>query len=122
MLWKVKGLQFILDIINYFSVIVRPLFMACICSDCYVAVVHPIVYKTSKNLIVTKKAIVMVIFFIVTDFGFLTGTPFTAIPLIMALPVITFCNISILQALRKPDPTGKINMHAHEETTPSYHL
>ncbi|XP_053097905.1 lysophosphatidic acid receptor 4-like [Pangasianodon hypophthalmus] len=122
MMWHIKELEVLLDFIYGLSISGRPLFMACICWDCYVAVVYPIVYKTSKNLAVIKKAITLIMYFIIAGCGlvegtiiWLTTTPFAAIPLIMALPVIAFCDISILRALRKPDPTGKNNIHPQKK-------
>ncbi|XP_053097904.1 lysophosphatidic acid receptor 6-like [Pangasianodon hypophthalmus] len=122
MIWHIKELQNIFLVIYSFSLNSRPLFMACICWDCYVAVVYPIVYKTSKNLIGVKKAITITICFsaavcglVVCNVIWLITTPLMAIPLIMALPVIAFCDISILLALRKPDPTGKNNIHPQKK-------
>lgn len=122
MLWHIKVLEVLLDLIYCLSFIGRPLFMACICWDCYVAVVYPILYKTSKKLIVIKKAIMIVICFSVVVVGlflctmtWLVATFLMAIPLIVALPVITFCDISILQALRKPDPTGNNTIHPQKK-------
>lgn len=96
----------------------RPLFMACICGDCYFAVVHPIIYKTSKKANVIRKAVTLMVWCVTVCFGELlifvqsiyTSSLISA-PLTVALPVITFCNVSILHALRKPDPSGNKNIH-----------
>ncbi|XP_053097921.1 lysophosphatidic acid receptor 4-like [Pangasianodon hypophthalmus] len=122
MIWQIKELEVLLTFIYSLSISGRPLFMACICWDCYVAVVYPIVYKTSKNLIGVKKAITITICFTTVVAGlvactitWLITTPFIASPLIVALPVISFCDISILQALKKTDPTGKNNIHPQKK-------
>ncbi|XP_036446525.1 lysophosphatidic acid receptor 6-like [Colossoma macropomum] len=100
----------------------RPLFMACICGDCYFAVVHPIVYKTSKNVNMIRKIASVTVWLITTCFGsflIILNEPFTtpliSAPLILALPVITFCDISVLRALRKPDPSGNSNIHPQKK-------
>ncbi|XP_053350367.1 lysophosphatidic acid receptor 4-like [Clarias gariepinus] len=122
MIWHNRILEIVLDFIYCLSFIGRPLFMACICWDCYVAVVYPIVYKTSKKLIVVKKAITIILCLSLVVAGFasstiqwITTTPFFAIPLIVAMPVILFCDISILRALRKPDLTGKSKIHPQKK-------
>ncbi|XP_053350365.1 lysophosphatidic acid receptor 4-like [Clarias gariepinus] len=120
--WHIVELQYILVFIYSFCLIGRPLFMACICLDCYIAVVHPIVYKISKMLTIVKKALTLTTCFLMATGGLLMcivtrliTTPFLAIPLVVALPVITFCDISILLALRKPDPTGNNNIHPQKK-------
>ncbi|XP_053097898.1 uncharacterized protein LOC128321251 [Pangasianodon hypophthalmus] len=122
MAWHSTELQIIFVFIFNISVQGRPLFMAYICLDCYVAVVYPIEYKASRKLAVIKKIITIIMYFIIAGFGLLTctitwlfTTPFVALPLIMALPVISFCDISILRALRKPDPTGKNKIHPQKK-------
>ncbi|XP_053097844.1 lysophosphatidic acid receptor 6-like [Pangasianodon hypophthalmus] len=121
-IWQSKELHFILQIIYSLSFNGRPLFMACTCLDCYVAVVYPIVYKTSKKLAAIKKAIAITIFFTILGCGLIMLTlkrlitaSFIAISLIMVLPVIAFCDISILRALTKPDPTGKSKIHPQKK-------
>lgn len=96
----------------------RPLLMACICADCYFAVVYPLMYKTNKNVSVIRKAVTFVVWCVIICYGALlyavqsifTSTLISA-PLTIALPVITFCDVSILHALQKPDPSGKKNIH-----------
>lgn len=96
----------------------RPLFMACICGDCYFAVVHPIVYKTSKNGTKIRRLASGTVWLMTVCFGLLLftqiepfSTPLVTGPLTVALPVITFCDVSILRALRKPNPAGNNIVH-----------
>lgn len=100
----------------------RPLLMACICGDCYFAVVHPIMYKTHKNASLIRKAVTLMVWLIIFCFGALlcsvekiyTSSLISA-PLAVALPVIALCDISILYALRKPDPSGNKNIHPQKK-------
>ncbi|XP_047667570.1 lysophosphatidic acid receptor 6-like [Tachysurus fulvidraco] len=122
LLWHNQEFQIILVLIYSLSLTGRPLFMACICWDCYVAVVYPITYKTSKKLIVVKKTLTITIYCItavagltVCNLPWLITTPYIASPFMLALPVITFCDISIYQALRKPDPSGNNRIHPQKK-------
>ncbi|XP_072535216.1 atypical chemokine receptor 3-like [Salminus brasiliensis] len=100
----------------------RPLFMACVCGDCYFAVVYPIEYKTSKNGAMIRKVACLTVWLLTVFFGLFLRveneefiTPLTSVPLTGALPIITFCDISILQALRKPAPNGNGNIHPQKK-------
>lgn len=107
-----------ISFIHSFPMCGRPLLMACICGDCYFAVVHPIMYKTSKNANLIRKAVTLMVWFFVFCFGVLLCTvqsmytsSLISAPLVLALPVITSCDISMLYSLRKPDPSGNKNIH-----------
>lgn len=122
MLWHIEMLQMLITCIYHASVNSRPLFMACLCWDVYVAVVHPIAYRTSKRRLFIQKVIAIAICFSMIGFGLMTctmtwliTTPFIAVPMMVALPVVTFCDVSTLLALRKPDPTGKIQIHPQKK-------
>jgi len=100
----------------------RPLFMACVCGDYYFAVVHPIIYINSRRIAIVRKVIGMIIWLLIICFGIImvvhpwvfTST-FTSTPLFISLPVIGFCDVSVLQALRKPDPSGKSSIHPQKK-------
>lgn len=119
--WHIRELQIFFLFICSINVNSKPLIAAFICWHRYVAVVHPIVYKTSKKLHVVRKAMIITICFIIVGCGLVEATltwlstPFFAIPLIVSLPVIIFCNISVIFTLRKPDPTGKINIYPQKK-------
>lgn len=73
----------------------RPLLMACICRDCYFAVVHPITYKTSKSANMIRKVIGLMVWMIVFVFRSLLCivksvyiSSLISAPLAIALPVI----------------------------------
>lgn len=116
--WGYMEFQCVNSVTDAFTLCTRPLFMACICVDFYFAVVHPITYRTSKKSSIIRKVMSLIVW--VSTFCFssyncfqMRSIPFTSYstPLLMALPIIVFCDISILQALRKPAPTGKNNVH-----------
>lgn len=97
----------------------RPLFLTCVCIECYVAVIHPVTYRarkglTSRLLITVSNWIVTAIYgfyFALTQFNTSKLTP--VIVLILTLPVIVFCDISVLSALKKSGPTGR-SMDPHK--------
>lgn len=100
----------------------RPLFMACLCGDYYFAVVHPIIYMTNRRTAIIRKVIAVTIWLFIICFGCLIvicpwvfTTIFTSIPLFISLPVIGFCDISVFRALKKPDPSGKSNIHPQKK-------
>ena len=111
----------IIQVLYCFSISGRPLFMACICVDCYTAVVHPISYmkmKQSKHRMVAialawSLTLVYGMVFVL-DIQLYT-TAFTVIPYILSLPTITFCDFSILCALRKPSPSGRSDVHPQKQ-------
>lgn len=91
----------------------RPLFLTCVCLECYVAVIHPVTYRARKGL--TSRFLITLFNWIVTVIQgiyfarsqFNTSSLGPILILIMTLPVILFCDISILSALNKPGPTGR---------------
>ncbi len=106
----------------------RPLFMACVCGDYYFAVVHPIIYMTNRKTAIIRKVTAVTIWLFIVCFGCLIviypwvfTTIFTSIPLFISLPVIGFCDISVLRALKKTDPSGKSNIHPQKKESPAYH-
>ena len=57
-----------------------------------------IAYGTSVNLIIV-----------------LMTSSLTVIPYILTLPAIVFCDVAILRALRKPDPSGRSDVHPQKQ-------
>ncbi|XP_063076961.1 G-protein coupled receptor 183-like [Engraulis encrasicolus] len=120
-LWRNEVFLKINDFIYCLSVSGRPLFMVCICVDCFMAVLHPITYR---NL--TRSRYRQVVCMPVWGFTLVYGlmfifnpqlfiTPYMIVPYILSLPAITFCNLSILHALRKQDPSGKTDVHPQKQ-------
>ncbi|XP_034049366.1 adrenocorticotropic hormone receptor-like [Thalassophryne amazonica] len=90
----------------------RPLLMACVCLDCYVAVVHPITYHKRKSLTprVLLAAVVWmftvstgVVYFLL-PMAFPTMLP--TLPFIIAIVTIGICDFFILHTLMKAHPGG----------------
>lgn len=118
--WRYRPFECIDSIMDAITLCTRPLFMTCICVDCYFAVVHPIAYRSIKKSIIRKAASVIVwlstIGFIAHKCSdmFVYPPPLNSAPLIFSLPVIIFCDITILQVLRKADSTRK-NIHPQKK-------
>lgn len=102
----------------YFCICGRPLFMAFTCVDCYIAVVYPISYMTIKN---GRYRIVLCVLGWLLTLAFFLWAIFSqevlymfiilSILLFLSALVITFCNISTFCALRKPDSSGRGEIH-----------
>ncbi|KAL2078719.1 hypothetical protein ACEWY4_026404 [Coilia grayii] len=107
-------------IASSFNVSGRPLFTACVCVDCYMAVVRPITYMKTRN---SRYAVVVsvVVWSVVLACGTLIMiredlvAVFTVTVCTLALPTITFCDIFILRTLRKPDPSGRADVHPQKQ-------
>lgn len=100
----------------------RPLFMACVCGEYYFAVVHPIMYRTSKRAAMIRKAIAVIIWMFISGFGIFIviytwalTTTIAALPLLIALPIICFCDVCVYRALRKKDPSGRSEVHPQKK-------
>lgn len=111
-----KALTTLAHFLYSFNLCARPLFITCICLDCYVAVVHPVTYRSRKSL--TPRVLLAAGVWIVTvAYGCCLLTlpdgalsDFSVIVFfILTLPAIVFFDISILRTLRKPSPSGKDN-------------
>ena len=100
----------------------RPLFMACICADCYFAVIHPILYMTNRKSTSIRRLTSVIVWVTTICFILLKSTVvwefihiLNAAPLFIALLVITFCDISVLQALKKTNPSRNSNIHPQKK-------
>lgn len=113
LVWHYKGFECITSIMEGIILAARPLFVTCVCVDCYFAVVRPITYRSNKKIVIRKAACFFIwlntICFSVHKCYKIYSFPPTlnSAPLIFSLPVIIFCNISTLQVLRKSDATKK---------------
>ncbi|XP_041939076.1 P2Y purinoceptor 4-like [Alosa sapidissima] len=119
--WQDYATWRITDFFYCLSLSGRPLFMACICVDSYIAVVHPVVYmktKHSKYRLVASALVwnltlafgVLFIHSVEPLFSITTLIFFT-----LCLTTITFCDGAIFLALRKPDPSGRSDVHPQKQ-------
>lgn len=121
MVWHSSAFDWLTNYMYNVSLSGKPLFMACVCGDCYFAVVHPIMYRSSRESSLRKRMSVT-IWLIAFCFALLVSfvnwrymIPLIAVALFLAVPVITFCVYSILQAIRKPDPSGMGSNHLQKK-------
>ncbi|KAJ0015950.1 hypothetical protein NQD34_014240, partial [Periophthalmus magnuspinnatus] len=49
LLWHIDVIQMFTDFVCSLNLAGRPLLTACICIDCYLAVVHPVFYRANKS-------------------------------------------------------------------------
>ncbi|XP_030611106.1 proteinase-activated receptor 3-like [Archocentrus centrarchus] len=107
LLWQDMLFQKFTNFLYTLSLAGRPLLTACICLDCYLAVVHPITYSTKKSLTprvlmaaaVWTATMVQGVMSIIN--AELTHDPWAIFLSIMALPIIVICDASILWTLKK---------------------
>ncbi|XP_031416544.1 lysophosphatidic acid receptor 6-like [Clupea harengus] len=120
--WRDNLLWEILLCLDGLSLNGRPLFMACMCADCYMAVVYPIVYMKLKRsryrtVVCASVWILTVAFSLLFQESGLQVHQFTVwgILRLLAISIIAFCNLAILRALRKPDPSGRNDVHPQKQ-------
>lgn len=98
----------------------RPLLMACICLDCYLAVVHPVTYHKRKSMTPRVVMVGMVwtgtVAFTILFFLFykLFFSLVSTIPFLCSSVIIGICDTLILHALLKPKPGSK-NIHPQKQ-------
>lgn len=98
----------------------RPLLMACVCLDCYLAVVHPIIYYKRKSL--TPRflmAVIVWIFTVATAILYLLFfksyfSVISYVPYLIAMVIIGICDCFILHTLMKSHP-GTANNHPQKQ-------
>lgn len=98
----------------------RPLLMACVCLDCYVAVVHPIIYFKRKSL--TPRFLMAVLVWMLTVatailyflFFKLYFSVSSYVPYLIAMVIIGICDCFILHTLMKSHP-GTTNIHPQKQ-------
>ena len=95
--------------------------MVCICVDCYMAVVHPITYMKRKDRRY-KVAVCALVWSLTFTYGIvleikreLLSTPFITVPVVVSIPAIACLDAAILRALRKPDPSGRSDVHPQKQ-------
>lgn len=101
------------DLVYALNTCGRPFLMACICFDCYLAVVHPIFYHKNKSM--TPRAVVVAVVWTLTAangvafflFYRLFFSFFSAVTYSIPIVIIGFCDGVIVYTLVKSDPVGK---------------
>lgn len=110
--WHNKEFEAFVDLMYSLNTCGRPLLITCICVDCYFAVVHPVVYRANKSLtprVLTSIAVLTVTLVFEYSFSsqFKSLEKFHVVSVIpLTLPVITFCDASILWNLKRSNPAG----------------
>ncbi|XP_063077025.1 P2Y purinoceptor 4-like [Engraulis encrasicolus] len=122
--WRNDLFKSVQDFILALNFMGRPLVMTCICCDCYMAVCYPIFYMRMKSSHYTLRLVTSAVAWAVaigwatlTIFIFVAKMPdvLLSIPYFLTLPVIVGCDVAILRALRKPDPSGKTAVHPQKQ-------
>lgn len=120
LVWHNKTFECINTIMDAFILCATPLFVTCLCVDCYFAVVQPIAYRSNKKIVIRKAACIIVWLSTITFIShkcyemFAFPLPLNSGPLVFSLPAIIFCNIATVLALRKTDPARK-GMHPQKK-------
>lgn len=118
--WHLEWFQKATDFVCSLNLAGRPLITACICLDCYFAVVHPVMYRARKSLtprLLMCAGVWMVTFIqgsLATIIDEFYHSPWAMAVYVVALPIITTCNVFILCALRTPMKSkfpGKTEVH-----------
>ncbi|XP_071319458.1 G-protein coupled receptor 15-like [Trachinotus anak] len=107
LLWHISSVQMLSNFVYSLNLAGRPLLTACICLDCYLAVVHPVAYRTRKSL--TPRLLVAAAVWTVTMvqgtvsiiISELNHSAWAMFVYVIALPIIVICDASILRTLRK---------------------
>lgn len=120
--WYNTELECVCNFLYTVTISGRPLFMACVCGEYYFAVVHPIAYRTSERTAMIRKSIAVIIWSFISGYGtviviypWTLTTAIAAIPLLVALPIICFCDVSVYRVLRQKDPSGKSEVHPQKK-------
>ncbi|XP_068162265.1 lysophosphatidic acid receptor 6-like [Antennarius striatus] len=114
LVWHFKFIEMLTNFLYSLNLVGRPLLTACICLDCYLAVVHPVTYRTRRGL--TPRVLMAVTVWTLTlaqgalsvVFDELNHSSWAMLLYAIALPIILICDVSILQTLKKSHPSGGI--------------
>ncbi|CAK6970999.1 hypothetical protein F2P81_022288 [Scomber scombrus] len=120
LIWHIWVFEAIWNAFFALNICGRPLMMACICLDCYLAVVHPIIYHKKKSL--TPRVVMAGIVWtltVATGIAYslsrdLYFTMFPSVPFMIAIAIIVVCDSFILHTLIRSDP-GRKNIHAQKQ-------
>lgn len=112
LLWHIDSAQMLSNFLYSLNLAGRPLLTACICLDCYLAVVHPVAYRTRKSL--TPRVLMTAAVWTITlaqgaastVVEELNHSAWAMFVYVIALPIIVICDVSILWTLKKSLRTG----------------
>lgn len=120
--FKLKNVEFeaFLNGVYSLSTCGRPLLMACVCLDCFLAVVYPVIYHKTKSL--TPRVITAAFVWIVTianGIGFfflyeLFASMYYTVPFIIAIVIIGVCDSFIVYTLIKSE-RGRKSVHPQKQ-------
>ncbi|XP_028286210.1 proteinase-activated receptor 3-like [Parambassis ranga] len=107
LLWNIETFEMLTNFLYALNLAGRPLLTACICLDCYLAVVHPVTYHSNRSLTprllmaaaVWTATLMQGAFSAVVDE--LNHSAWAMLVYVIALPVIIICDASILWTLKK---------------------
>lgn len=114
-IWKSWAVEAFWNATYAFNMSGKPLLMACICLDCYLAVVHPIIYHQRKSMIQNMRVVMVTTVWIFTFayaisfflFYKLFITIVSVIPFIVAIVIIGICDTFIFHKLMTSTPGRK---------------
>ncbi|XP_017290846.1 G-protein coupled receptor 1-like [Kryptolebias marmoratus] len=110
---KVWAIEALWNLVYSLNTLGRPFLMACVCFDCYLAVVHPIFYHKNKSL--TPRFVAVGVVWTLTAANGLTFflfyrlffSFFPAVTYSVPIVIIGVCDGVIVYKLVKSDPVGK---------------
>ncbi|XP_063077043.1 uracil nucleotide/cysteinyl leukotriene receptor-like [Engraulis encrasicolus] len=119
--WHDVIFKSVIDFPYTFNINGRPLFMACICVDCFMAVVYPVTYMKMKRssyrwLPCAAVWVFTTLFLLALIYHqHLYFSSFVSVPYVISIPTIIVCDLAILRTLRKPDPSGRTDVHPQKQ-------
>lgn len=112
LLWHARAVQLLSNFLYALNLAGRPLLTACICLDCFLAVVHPVTYHARTSLTL-RFLMAAVVWTVTVAQGVaavaaeeLIHSAWAMVVYVVALPVIVTCDVSILRTLKRPVCAG----------------
>lgn len=119
-IWHEWTFEMIWNFTYAFNTSGRPLLMACICVDCYMAVVHPVIYHKRKSL-TPRVLMVSAVWALTVAIGLvymidvmLYYSILSMVPSTIAIIIIGSCDFFILRTLKRSNP-GMPNIHPQKQ-------
>ncbi|KAK9530412.1 hypothetical protein VZT92_011914 [Zoarces viviparus] len=107
LLWNMRTVQLLSNFLYALNLAGRPLLTACICLDCFLAVVYPVTYHSRKSL--TPRFLMAAAAWTITAAQGIASTAveelnhsaWAMFVYVIALPIIITCDVFILKNLKK---------------------